>query len=63
MKVFWWQGGVHIEPDSEEDFKALKALEQILRFTPGHLAHLDHRVLDVESGAVETGHKQSVTAP
>ena len=26
MKVYWWQNGLHIEPESEEEFGALKQL-------------------------------------
>ena len=30
MKAFWWQGGVHIEPESEEERKSLYAITKNL---------------------------------
>ena len=36
MKIFWWQGGVHIEPETHEErktlgvlFKNIKTVEQV----------------------------------
>ena len=26
MKVFWWQGGVHVEPENDQERTALKVL-------------------------------------
>lgn len=33
MKVDWWQGGVHIEPESNEERKALYVLTENLNLT------------------------------
>jgi hypothetical protein len=30
MKVFWWQAGLHFEPESEEDSSALSVLAMSL---------------------------------
>jgi hypothetical protein len=26
MKVFWWQGGIHVEPETPEEAKAMRTL-------------------------------------
>ena len=33
MKVFWWQGGLHAEPETREEGAALKTLWQGIRKT------------------------------
>ena len=30
MKVFWWQGGLHLEPENSEDASALRVLSSSL---------------------------------
>jgi hypothetical protein len=30
MKVFWWQAGLHLEPESKLEFKMLNLLSSIL---------------------------------
>lgn len=32
MNIGWWQGGVHIEPESEKDRLALVAISEALGF-------------------------------
>ena len=55
MKIYWWQGGVHIEPESAKEREALCKFTELLDVV---------RVCDgVERspiGAVETGNQQSV---
>jgi len=34
MKMFWWQGGLHIEPEDAEDRKALMKLWEAKRVPP-----------------------------
>ena len=33
MKVFWWQGGLHAEPETREERAALKTLWEGIRKT------------------------------
>ena len=33
MKMFWWQGGLHLEPKSKEEGEALELLTSNLQFT------------------------------
>ena len=32
MKVYWWQGGLHFEPEGDEERKALLVVTQNLRY-------------------------------
>lgn len=32
MKVYWWQGGLHLEPESQEEREALHLLTSRLNF-------------------------------
>ena len=32
MRVYWWQGGVHLHPESDEDHKALQVMTRNLKF-------------------------------
>jgi hypothetical protein len=34
MKVYWWQGGLHFEPEGKEDTDALMRLWSAERVTP-----------------------------
>ena len=33
MKIFWWQGGLHAEPETPEEGKAMRALYDAARRT------------------------------
>jgi hypothetical protein len=33
MKVFWWQAGLHFEPENDEDSTALLVLSACLKFS------------------------------
>ena len=33
MKVQWWQDGIHVSPENDEERKALAALYQVLHLT------------------------------
>lgn len=33
MKIYWWQAGLHFEPQTEEEFKALTDLSELFHFT------------------------------
>ena len=30
MKVYWWQGGVHFHPESDEEHEALQVLTDVI---------------------------------
>ena len=30
MKVYWWQQGIHIEPESKEEYKVLIDITKVL---------------------------------
>ena len=30
MKIYWWQGGLHIEPQTDKEFAALAKVTEIL---------------------------------
>jgi hypothetical protein len=30
MRIFWWQGGLHLEPESDSDREALRSLHDTL---------------------------------
>jgi hypothetical protein len=34
MKVFWWQAGLHFEPESEEDRKSLMSIWSAKKVLP-----------------------------
>lgn len=55
MKVFWWQGGLHLEPASEDESVALEGLVKLLGGV-----QIDHRILAGPVGAVETDNQQPV---
>ena len=55
MRVFWWQTGLHIEPENKKEFKALMLLTGSL-----HLIDLDQAV--VGSPSANSGDQQSVIA-
>ncbi len=54
MKVFWWQGGLHLEPESGEEAKALESI-----VTGLHVVDINQ---SVPSGPIEAnlGDKNSV---
>jgi hypothetical protein len=39
MKIFWWQGGLHIEPESKAEHEAIKILAESL-----NLVHVNPRL-------------------
>jgi hypothetical protein len=57
MKIYWWQGGLHAEPESDQDRQALTALIGVLdRVRIGDEAHTG------PIGAIQTNNKQPVIA-
>lgn len=38
MRIFWWQGGLHIEPENDADFHALRLLYSAKRGWPESLS-------------------------
>ena len=55
MKVYWWQGGIHIEPESAKEREALFYLTERLK-----LVQIGHGIEKSPFGTVETGDQQSV---
>ena len=55
MKIYWWQGGVQIEPESEKEREALFYLTEHL-----DLVRIGHGIEISPIGTVETGDQQSV---
>jgi hypothetical protein len=41
MKILWWQGGLHFEPDSDEDRAALMRLWEAEKVVPQSLANVE----------------------
>ena len=33
MKIFWWQGGIHIEPETKDEAKILKIVYTSMEFS------------------------------
>jgi hypothetical protein len=31
MQVYWWQGGLHFQPNSDEEWHVLASLEEVIR--------------------------------
>jgi len=36
MRVYWWQAGLHLRPESDEEGEALKSLEKLFRCLGHH---------------------------
>ena len=39
MRIYWWQNGLHIEPESKEDYPRLQALMKI--FETAKVGHVE----------------------
>ncbi len=57
MKVYWWQGGFHLKPESKAEGKALALLMSNLQFT-----NLGHEVPSGPVGAIERNNQEPVVA-
>ena len=55
MKIYWWQDGIHIEPESAKERVALCNLTELL-----NLVQIGHGIERSPIGTVETGDQQSV---
>jgi len=55
MKVFWWQAGLHFEPESEEDSIALSVLAKSL-----HLTDVDKGLVGGPIGSANLSDDKSV---
>ena len=55
MKSYWWQGGVHIEPESAEDLEILCKFTEFL-----DVVQVGHSFESSPIGTVETGDQKSV---
>jgi hypothetical protein len=53
MKVFWWQGGLHLQPDDEKESEALGTLAESLNFI-----NIDHSI--PRGPSVNRGNENSV---
>ena len=54
MKVYWWQGGVHVEPENDKDRAALMALTAHL---PGNGVRVGGEAVTGPVSPVELGDK------
>ena len=50
IRVFWWQGGLHLEPQTDEQRELLVSLQRVLE-----LAEFDHQVHAGPAASVEFG--------
>lgn len=57
MKVFWWQGGVHIEPENDEDRVALLAITAVL---PWNGIRVGNEVPTGPAGSVKLSDEKAV---
>ena len=57
MKVYWWQGGVHIEPESQEEREALYFLTNKL-----NLVNLSHEIPAGPVGPIKGINQEPVVA-
>jgi hypothetical protein len=55
MRVFWWQAGLHIEPEGEEDVMRITAIEATIRALEGvRIFQEDHKCGFSSSGLLHT---------
>jgi hypothetical protein len=57
IRVFWWQGGLHLEPQTDEQRELLVSLCRFLE-----LAKLGHQVHSSPAATVEFSDEQAVVA-
>jgi hypothetical protein len=55
MKVYWWQAGLHFEPESESDSTALTVLSKSLK-----LIQIDEEIVAGPIGSTDLGNEESV---
>ena len=55
MKMYWWQHGLHIEPESKEEMQKLVVFADVLDGV-----RVYHQVPSGPVGGVKTGNKQTV---
>lgn len=55
MKAFWWQGGVHLEPDNEEEREVLRGFVKML-----DLVEVHRKLPPLERSVVEARHENFV---
>ena len=55
MKIYWWQGGVHIEPESAKERESLCNFTEHL-----NISQIGPGIERSPIGTVETGDQQSV---
>ena len=55
MKVYWWQGGVYIEPELTEEREALFTLTKSL-----NLVDVDQNIPGSPTGVLKGNNKESV---
>ena len=49
MKAYWWQGGVHIDPETPEDVEALRGFFKVL-----DVVESKDLSTEIRTGAVES---------
>jgi hypothetical protein len=60
MKVFWWQGGLHIEPESDEDRHVLSVLAQCVKLSTLVGSH-GTQVVSGASGSATSAAQKSIS--
>ena len=53
MRVFWWQAGVHVEPENDEEREALQVLVDSLDVFDSRLESNSGPISDTLKGADE----------
>ena len=55
MKAYWWQAGIHLEPESKEEREYLAGLLAVL-----DCVRVGHQVESPPLGVIETGYQEPV---
>ena len=55
MRIYWWQGGLHIEPESNSDTELLVVGYDLL-----HCLRIGHEVVSSPTGSIQGGYKEPV---
>ena len=55
MKAYWWQGGVHIEPESDADRDTLVTFVNFL-----NVVRVEHQIPGGPIVAIKTGNEQPI---
>jgi hypothetical protein len=58
MRVFWWQGGLHLQPESDVETEALIVLLQSFRYERPPEEEGSHRESVRPTGSAESGEIQ-----